>query len=84
MLSEKSTFRLMSAPALLLLSVLTVVPILLLFVLSFTSWSLLVPGSFKFSFVNYAERMFTDDSFIQSIKVTFYYIVVNTLSLIHI
>lgn len=68
----------MSAPAVLLLGALTVVPILLLFALSFTSWSLLVPGSFKFSFVNYAERMLADDSFIQSIKVTFYYIVVNT------
>lgn len=78
MLSEKSTYRLMSAPALLLLAALTVVPILLLFLLSFTPWSLLVPGSFKFSIVNYAERMINDDSFIQSIKVTFYFIVVNT------
>ena len=78
MLSEKSTYRLMSAPALLLLAALTVVPILLLFVLSFTPWSLLVPGSFKFSFVNYAERMISDENFIQSVKVTFYFIIVNT------
>ena len=68
----------MSAPASLLLAVLTIVPILILFGLSFTSWSILVQGSFKFSFVNYAERMFADDSFVQSIKVTFYYIIVNT------
>ncbi len=78
MLSDKSTFRSMSAPALLLLAVLTVLPIVFLFTLSFTSWSILVPGSFKFSLVNYAERMFSDQSFIHSLKVTFYYIVVNT------
>ena len=69
----------MSAPAALLLGLLTILPILILFGLSFTSWSILVQGSFKFSFANYAERMFADDSFIQSIKVTFYYIIVNTL-----
>ena len=78
MLTEKSTFRLMSAPASLLLGVLTILPILILFGLSFTSWSILVQGSFKFSVTNYAERMLADDSFIQSIKVTFYYIIVNT------
>ncbi len=79
MLSDKSTFRLLSAPALLLLAALTVIPILLLFGLSLTSWSLLVPGSFKFSFVNYAERMFSDENFVHSLGVTFYYIIVNTL-----
>ena len=78
MISDKFTFRLLSAPALLLLGALTVIPILLLFALSFTSWSILVPGSFKFSMVNYAERMFSDDAFIHSIKITFYYIIVNT------
>ena len=78
MLTEKSTFRLMSAPALLLLAALTIIPIVFLFFLSFTSWSILVPGSFEFSLVNYVERMFGDENFIQSIKVTFYYIVVNT------
>jgi len=78
-LSDKSTFRLLSAPALLLLAALTVIPILLLFGLSLTSWSLLVPGSFKFSFVNYAERMFSDENFVHSLGVTFYYIIVNTL-----
>lgn len=78
MLSGKTTFRIMSAPALLLLAALTVMPILLLFALSFTSWSILVPGSFQFSFVNYAERMFADDNFVNSLKVTFYYIIVNT------
>ena len=78
MLTEKSTFRLMSAPALLLLAALTIIPIIFLFFLSFTSWSILVPGSFEFSLVNYVERMFGDENFIQSIKVTFYYIVVNT------
>lgn len=78
MVSGKTTFRLMSAPALLLLAALTVMPILLLFALSFTSWSILVPGSFQFSFVNYAERMFADDNFVNSLKVTFYYIIVNT------
>ncbi|MCY4461923.1 MAG: sugar ABC transporter permease [Albidovulum sp.] len=69
----------LSAPALLLLAALTVIPILLLFGLSLTSWSLLVPGSFKFSFVNYAERMFSDENFVHSLGVTFYYIIVNTL-----
>ena len=78
MLSDKSAYRIISSPALILLGLLTVVPILFLFVLSFTSWSILVPGSFKFSLVNYLERMFADENFIQSIKVTFYYIVVNT------
>jgi len=68
----------MSAPASLLLAVLTILPILLLFALSLTSWSILVPGSLEFSVVNYAERMFADDNFIKSIKVTFYYIIVNT------
>jgi len=68
----------MSAPALLLLAALTAMPILLLFALSFTSWSILVPGSFQFSFVNYAERMLADDNFVNSLKVTFYYIIVNT------
>ncbi len=79
MLSDKSTFRLLSAPALLLLAALTVIPILLLFGLSLTSWSILVPGSFKFSFVNYAERMFSDENFVHSLRITFYYIIVNTL-----
>ena len=78
MLSDKSTFRLMSAPALLLLAALTVIPIVLLFALSFTSWSILVPGSLQFSFVNYAERMFADDNFVHSVQITFYYIIVNT------
>ena len=76
--SDKTTFRIISSPALLLLAALTVIPILLLFALSFTSWSILVPGSFQFSFVNYAERMFGDDNFVQSLKITFYYIIVNT------
>ncbi len=62
-----------------MLAALTVIPILLLFGLSLTSWSLLVPGSFKFSFVNYAERMFSDENFVHSLGVTFYYIIVNTL-----
>lgn len=78
MLSDKSTLRLMSAPALLLLGALTVIPILLLFALSFTSWSILVPGSFQFSLVNYFERMIADDNFVHSLKITFYYIIVNT------
>lgn len=78
MVSGKTTFRIMSAPALLLLAALTAMPILLLFALSFTSWSILVPGSFQFSFVNYAERMLADDNFVNSLKVTFYYIIVNT------
>ena len=78
MISDKTTFRLLSAPALLLLGALTVIPILLLFALSFSSWSLLVPGSLKFSMVNYTERMFNDDAFIHSIQITFYYIIVNT------
>lgn len=68
----------MSAPALLLLAVLTIVPIVFLFVLSFTPWSVMVEGSFRFSIVNYVERMFSDDNFTDSIKVTFYYIIVNT------
>ncbi len=78
MLSDKSTFRLLSAPALLLLAALTVIPITLLFGLSLTSWSILVQGSFKFSFVNYAERMFSDENFVHSLSITFYYIIVNT------
>jgi len=75
---DKISFRLMSAPALLLLAALTIVPILLLFALSLTSWSILVPGSLRFSLVNYAERMLGDDNFVHSLKVTFYYIIVNT------
>ena len=37
-----------------------------------------MPGSFQFSLVNYAERMFDDASFVSSLEVTFYYIIVNT------
>lgn len=78
MLSEKTELRILSLPAISMLALLTLCPIVLLFVLSFTSWSVLVPGSFQFSLVNYAERMLDDAAFLNSIKVTFYYIIVNT------
>lgn len=78
MFSETSQSRLLSFPALILLALLTLFPILLLFALSLTSWSILVPGSFQFSLTNYVDRMINDENFISSTKVTFYYIVVNT------
>ena len=77
-LSEKTEFRFLSYPSLIILGLLTIFPIIFLFVLSFTSWSLLVPGSFEFSFVNYFDRMINDSNFIHSLKITFYYIIVNT------
>ncbi len=77
-LSEKTEFRFLSYPSLIILGLLTIFPIIFLFVLSFTSWSLLVPGSFQFSFVNYFDRMINDSNFIHSLKITFYYIIVNT------
>lgn len=78
MQSENAELRILSLPAISLLALLTLCPIVFLFVLSFTSWSILVPDSFKFSLVNYVERMFNDAGFLKSIKVTFYYIFVNT------
>ena len=77
-LSEKIELRFLSYPSLIILGLLTIFPIIFLFVLSFTSWSLLVPGSFQFSFVNYFDRMINDSNFIHSLKITFYYIIVNT------
>ena len=77
-LSEKTELRFLSYPSLIILGLLTIFPIIFLFVLSFTSWSLLVPGSFQFSFVNYFDRMINDSNFIHSLKITFYYIIVNT------
>ena len=78
MFSEKVELRILSYPSLIILALLTIFPIIFLFVLSFTSWSILLPGSFQFSLVNYVERMINDSNFIHSIKVTFYYIFVNT------
>ena len=77
-LSEKTELRFLSYPSLIILGLLTIFPIIFLFVLSFTSWSLLVPNSFQFSFVNYFDRMINDSNFIHSLKITFYYIIVNT------
>ena len=77
-LSEKTELKFLSYPSLIILGLLTIFPIIFLFVLSFTSWSLLVPNSFQFSFVNYFDRMINDSNFIHSLKITFYYIIVNT------
>ena len=78
MFSEKNEFRILSFPSLIILGLLTIFPIIFLFVLSFTSWSILIPDSFQFTFNNYFERMINDSKFIHTIKITFYYIIVNT------
>ena len=78
MFSEKNEFRILSYPSLIILGLLTIFPIIFLFVLSFTSWSILIPDSFQFTFNNYFERMINDSKFIHTIKITFYYIIVNT------
>lgn len=78
-MDEKKALIYFSAPAIIILIILTLFPITLLFILSFTSWSILLPGSLEFNGLeNYTERMLGDKRFINSIKITFYYIVVNT------
>lgn len=66
------------SPAVLVLLLLTLVPVLLLFFLSTTSWNLTRPGSFAFIGLGNFERMLEDDRAINSIRVSFYYIIMNT------
>lgn len=61
-----------------MLLVLTVVPIILLFTFAGTSWTLIRAGSFQFNGFGNFTRMMGDPRAINSIRVTFYYIIVNT------
>lgn len=74
----EKTYFLFLLPSGLLLLILTVVPFILLLIFSLTSWNLIQAGSFQFFGIGNFVRMITDDRFINSIKVSFYYIIVNT------
>ncbi len=74
---DRTYFAFMS-PAILILLVLTIMPFVLLFTFSATSWTLLNPRSFQFYGFGNFKRLFGDPRAINSIKVAFYYIVVNT------
>ena len=78
MRTHDRAYTLMSLPAIILIAILTIVPIALLVVFSFTAWNLIVPNSFRFyGFQNYI-RAFTDARALNSIKVSLYYVFVNT------
>jgi len=66
------------SPAVFILIVLTIVPIVLLFTFSLTSWSLFRQNSFQFIGLGNFIRLFSDPRAVNSIKVSFYYIIVNT------
>ncbi len=75
--NDRTYFAFMS-PAIFILIILTIIPVLLLFVFSATSWSLIRENSFNFIGFGNFERLIHDSRAINSIKVSFYYIFVNT------
>ena len=63
-------FRFMLAPSVILLTLITILPVIFLFATSFTSWDLSRPGSLKFVDVQNYVRVFTkDDRFWNSVVV---------------
>lgn len=78
MVGHNRTYGWFIAPTIVVLMALTVVPVILLFTFSFTKWNLSVQNSFEFAGFGNFVRMFTDDRAVNSIKISLYYIVVNT------
>lgn len=64
-------------PALLILTLLTIVPIVILIITSFSSWNLLYPTDIMFDLENY-QNILRDSRFWNSIKISFTYIFVPT------
>lgn len=63
-------FRLMLAPSVILLTLITILPVIFLIATSFTSWDLSRPGSLVFTGIHNYRRVFTqDDRFWNSVMV---------------
>lgn len=78
-MSRVQTYRAMLAPGMIVLALLSLVPLTALVYLSLRSWSLIVPGSNEFVGLGNFVRMLDDGRFWNSLWVSIYYIVVNTL-----
>ncbi len=65
-------------PAYFTIGVLLVIPLVLLVIFSLTSWNLMQPGSFKFFGFGNFRRMISEPRFFNSVKVSIYYIFINT------
>jgi multiple sugar transport system permease protein len=78
MIHKDRTYIAFMSPAVVILIILTVVPVLLLFTFSATSWTLLRQGSFQFFGFGNFRRLAAAPRAVNSIKVSFYYIIVNT------
>lgn len=78
MINENRPYVGFVVPAIVVLLLLTVVPIILLFTFAGTSWTLIRAGSFQFNGFGNFTRMMGDPRAINSIRITFYYIIVNT------
>ena len=63
-------------PFLAIFGVLTIIPALLNFYLSLTSWNLIQPGSQKFAGIRNYLIMASDSRFWNSLKISFYYLIV--------
>jgi len=63
-------------PFLVIFGILTIIPALLNFYLSLTSWNLIQPGSQKFVGIRNYLTMASDSRFWNSLKISFYYIIV--------
>ncbi len=78
MKENEKTYIAFLIPSATILLIFTVVPIVLLVVFSLTSWSLIQDGSFQFFGIGNFFRLVEDARFWNSLKVSFYYIFVNT------
>ncbi len=78
MQENKKTYIAFLIPSTTLLFIFTVFPFVLLVVFSLTSWSLIQDGSFQFFGIGNFFRFAEDARFWNSLKVSFYYIFVNT------
>jgi len=67
------------SPSIFIIIILSVIPVILLVTFSTTSWELIRQGSFKFIGLENFRHIFRDSRAINSIKVSFYYIIVNTI-----
>lgn len=78
-MNKDRTYFAFMTPAIFILIILTIIPVILLFVFSSTSWSLIRQDSFKFVGFGNFLRLFNDERAIKSIKISFYYVIINTL-----
>lgn len=68
--AQSRFFTILLTPSLILLTVVTVLPVIFLIATSFTSWDLTRPGSLQFiGFDNFTELFTTDDRFWNSVQV---------------